>query len=745
MHAFLITTFNKRSNMARTFKGIPSLHRLLESAPVETIKTLVLDVDEAQHAGCFAGVPWAEDDADDAQIDTTRHAALEVALGLKPETAIPLEQHALRILTLSEGRGSEAIGKVSGRIFDTEKLAAFNLQRDGYGRAGWLYLNEETLFDEAENLFYADHYRNLGKMYEAFEVDTNGGTDFEWNATTKAALEQKLQEELELAEPCKIDHIRVSNTRDDGTEYESHLLIVRHAGPLSSVAALKDGRKKPLYYRPAIEATLMFSPQDGVVEVFAESAGVRPVVASAFAVVGLKHDLSDKPLTLKQYNLARFLDSLKLDVPSIPGFDIEFVTIVEAEARPQNLRHRASLKVSPGDDIETVASELFGPDNIFRRAAVISKVVIAVRYSMDGEGKTKTLNITLSDPNRCNLRSNRDPRQRDFGFALLAHWGILQTVRQLDAAEENTIFPALLALYDQREDQISRKYLHTRGIPVDPLLDGGFLVRRGRHNSIDIDLDDGQVQMVPVSPSSTPGHVKYDCPQAGRPIEIPGLMLEYFEIKRDWIEERVVNGLRASLKPVGQPLHDDGLIYLGELNLDSEKVPGYLARQLHDGRVVSNYDTQLRARHDAGTGIVLCAGNTHPSFLGINVVVPLTSMLATGTAAVTIDITRLKSVYVQNKTLARGGLTVDFAVEGNRTATLFVPGKPALTVVGEKQIKIIQRLVDAYRSGNPAVATKDLMDGSGSHSPRQAFRNWNVIADTYIGTVGKRGAWMLLV
>ncbi|HQT83137.1 MAG TPA: hypothetical protein PLW99_03245, partial [Candidatus Paceibacterota bacterium] len=48
--------------------------------------------------------------------------------------------------------------------------------------------------------------------------------------------------------------------------------------------------------------------------------------------------------TLRQYNLSRFLTSLRLDAPTFAGFDIESVTVVEAEVRPQNLKHRASLR-----------------------------------------------------------------------------------------------------------------------------------------------------------------------------------------------------------------------------------------------------------------------------------------------------------------------------------------------------------------------------------------------------------------
>lgn len=259
--------------MAKTFKNIPSLHRLLESAPLESVRDLLLKIDEQGYAACFDDVDWPEADSADDIIEACRLAVLEMAASLQPDAGVPLEQHASRILNLAEGRGVEAVAKVADRIFDSANSLAFEQQRDDYGRAIYLYLHEGELFDDAENLFYADHYRNLGRMYEAFEVDANGGLDFQWDDTVKASLEAKLQQALELPDNCRIDHIRVTGKREDGTEAASHLLIIRHAGPLSSVAAMKDGRKKPMYYRPAIEATLLFSPDEAIVEVFAPALG----------------------------------------------------------------------------------------------------------------------------------------------------------------------------------------------------------------------------------------------------------------------------------------------------------------------------------------------------------------------------------------------------------------------------------------------------------------------------------------
>ena len=111
--------------MAKTFKNIPSLHRLLESAPLESVRDLLLNVDEQDYAACFGDVEWPEADATDDIVEASRLAVLEVAASLQPDAGVPLEQHASRILNLAEGRGVEAVAKVADRIFDSANSAAF--------------------------------------------------------------------------------------------------------------------------------------------------------------------------------------------------------------------------------------------------------------------------------------------------------------------------------------------------------------------------------------------------------------------------------------------------------------------------------------------------------------------------------------------------------------------------------------------------------------------------------------------
>lgn len=727
--------------MTKTYKNIPSLHRLLESAPVESLHLFVAAVDDGKYADCFSDVLWPGDEADEAADDAARHKLLEIAVDLEADVAVPLEAQSQRLLALSESRGVEAIARVSEKIFSTSDESALDDQKDDYGRAIWLYVHQGQLFDEAENLFYADHYRNFGKMYEAFEIDADAKVDFVWDDKIKAELEKKIEERLELKGPCTITHIAI----DGKDDRKLHLLIVRHAGPLSSVAEIKDGRKRPIYYRPANEATLLYSPQDGVIEVFADSVGIRPVLASGFAEAGLHHDISGRPLTFKQYNLSRFLSSLQLPVVAVDGFEIDRAAVVEADARPQNLKHRVSLKVTIDDDIDAVANSELGPDNVFRRAAAISRVVIAVRHSRDDDGKKRTLNISLSDPNRCNLRSNRNPNLREFGYALLEQWGIMQQVRALSIEEEISIFPALIEVYDQRGVEISGRFFVERGITqLELLIAGGFITRRGREKSYAVDLDDGQVQLVPVKKSKAPDMHEYQCPKTNLPVLIPSIWMDRFETKSQWIEERVVKGLQKALTLNGKAILEGQLITLGQLSLQGESIPAYLAFGLADDKQRDLLDQMLRARHSAGFGIVFSAGKVCPQFLGPNVVMWAGEHLTSVGDSIQYNFDAIKMAFNQAKVLMAGATTVLLLTSPDkRSLTLIIPGKPAWTVSGFVQMEMLRRLVAAHPH---PVATKNLRPHSDETEaspagPDKVFKRYENWRDYIV--MGKKGFWRL--
>lgn len=728
-----------------------SLHRLLETAPLPALASFLSTVEDGEHATIFDVLPW-DAATDEALKSSFREHLIGITNKLPADAAAPLDRHAQRVLTLAEARGTETINRLADKLSDPVHVDDFRAQLDAIGRSLWMYQHQVDLFDEAECLFYADHYRNFGRMYEAFEIDAEKGMAFVWDDSVKHALETQIQTRLELTGRCTLTHLEVTGKDKDGHKQLQHLVIVRHGGPLSSVAFFEesDGSRGDRYYRPLNEATLLFTPADGVIEVFSSSPSVRQQVAACFADTGLKIDLSDKPLTLKQYNFARFLTSLNLSIPIVHGFDIDRVAVVDIDVRPDNPKHRAGLKVTIDDDVEVVAQELFGQDHLFKRASSIARIVIAVRYTQHETDRTKTLNITLSEPNRCNLRSNRDPVQRDLGYELLASWGILHNVKSMTRTDVHSLFPVLLQLYDQATKEVPGLFFLTRKLDPQALLDCGFIERRGRYVSLHLD-ENGVTHEVAVRSAGRPGVICYAHPVDGRRVELSAEVVDKYSIRRDWLDEIIHKRLKDHLLTVTLTKLDDHLIYLGEMQLGSEIAPCYLARDLRTPSTLQRLDILMRAKSDRGIGIVLSAGRDGPLYLGPNVVAAIADYLADDSSKSLLDVDRIASAFSHGKQMARGGMVVELVKKDSYSATLYIPGKPPLSLAGPKAIGFFQALIDAYRLGSPPVPTKQLMSaaGSASASPSQLFpkKFWASIEGVYVGCPPgvARGHFQLLV
>ena len=737
--------------MTPTFKNGPSLYRLLESAPLTILSEFLTKADKGKFASYFAVVPW-QDKPEESGAGPFRKHLTAVANEMPATAALALDRLAQRALTLAEGRGVEAINLVAEKIFAQERIDAYRTQLSALGRSLWLFLIEYELFDDAECLFHANHFRNFGRMYEAFELDTSADIQLVWNEEVKTTLEVQLKEMLDLPGRCRTTHLQVTERDREGREQVQHLIIVRHGGMLSSVPNFDEieGITDEIHYRPLNEAMLLYLPNDGVIEIISTSPSVRQQIAGCFAENILKMDLSDRPLTLKQYNFSRFLTSLRLDCPAIPGVDIERVAVVDVEARPDNPKHRAGLKVSAEDDIEEVAVALFGPDHLFKRATSLARIVIAVKYTPVGESKAKTLNITLSEPNRCNLRSNRDPVQRDLGYALLSAWNILRSVEPMTPAQEQSAFPTLLQLYDQTSKEVAGQFFLSRKLNLDDLLTAGFIEKCGRFKTLRLE-EEGMIQEVEVRSAGRPGVVCYEHPVDGGHVELPITAVEKYRIKRDWLNEIVLKKLGAILVKAGLQRLDENLILLGQIQLGAEVVPCYLARDLRTPATLQRLDILLRGLSDKGIGVVLTAGRDNPLCLGPNVIMPLVDFITDSADAPLFVTDAIASAFIHGKQLARGGMVLDLIRYSNYTATLYIPGKPTLTLSGPKAVNFFQALVDAYRLGTPAVQTKRLMQaaGSNSSSPSQllGLEFWRSVEGVYVGPPlgAKRGYFQLLV
>lgn len=717
--------------------------RVIEDAKIDLLWSLLIfrENDTQPDFGLPEEVP---DPADFDASTNFREQLIEALSHFDSDDLRPIEQRCQRVRSLADGKGISSLDTIAEKQLDEDVLLEFRSQLDPLCRSIWSYLNARRAFEDAESFYYARQFRDYGRMYDAFEVELEKAVAINAASIDEAALATQITKVLELKTACTVKALDLPAT---AAHPASIMLIVRHGGPLSSVYDHKaDGRRGTIYFRPPNEATLIYTPSSRQIEVCADSAIVRQQVSSAFAEVALRHDVSRKPLTWKRYNLARFRTGFSLPIPTITGYDIRVASVLEAEVRLGTWSRKLSLKVSIDDDIEEVANRYLGSKNVFKRAEEFSKIGIAVAYSKEGDGRERTLNISIAGSKSCNLQSNKDPEERSFGYSLLDAWGIMTAFRQIENGDLRAIFSQLVELYDRVDEQVSGSRLREMGLDPERLIEGGLLERRGRQAVI-LDEDGGTEGEFRVQPSPTLSMLQTVGPFGQSGGTLPAQDLQMYVVNKDWLHETILRLLKPLLHKRASVVVADDLTLLGSMQIDAAEVPLYFARRLDDLKTISQLDVILRAKNSAGVGIVLCASPEMPGYLGPNIVVPILSNLSPMDEELVIARDGLELAYRNNLTLARGGAIPQVLRSGTQSASLHIPGKDPLTLTGAEQIKIFERLVTAHNAGSPDVHVKVLMEGPGTRSPQNAFRSeaWKSINGTYITKGSKRGYWRLMI
>ncbi len=684
--------------------------------------------------------------ADEEAVDAFRDRVVDVLAQRDADELEPLETRARRIRHLAEGKGITSLEVVVGQKLDDECIRLFEDQPDALCRSIWAFVNARGVFEDAESFHYTRQYRDHRRLYDAFEVDLETIMPVGAGKIDTDALVDRLRKELGIKKEvsCTVSTVDLPATE---AHPASVMVIVRHGGRLSSVFHLRDdGRRRAMYYRPPNEVSLIYTPSLRQIEVCADSPVERRRVGEIFAEVTLGHDITGKPLTWKRYNLSRFRTSLRLERPEIEGYDITQVRVLEAEVRLGLWRRKLLLKVTMDDDIEDIAQQYLGARNVLRRADGFSRIGIAVSYSRAGDARKRTLNITVSGTRSCNLQSHKDPEERSLGFALLRAWGILSAFRQIDPTDLRAMFGALVCLHDRVEDEVSGQQLRELGLDPERLIEGGLLERCDRQDVVLIE-DEGMEGEGAIEPSARPGMVRAVGPFGEEAGEIPAEDLDLYAINRGWLHETLLRLIRPLAGRRGaRAAIDPDLTLIGAMEIDGAEVPLYFARRLNDLKTLARLDILMRARNQAGVGIVLSASADHPAHLGPNVVVPILDHLVPSDDEFVLARDGLELAWRGGRELAAGGEVPRVLKSGPQSATLHVPGKPPLVLTGADQIRIFERLVAAALAGSLDVHVKTLMDGTGSRSPQQAFRapTWRDIRDVYIAPGEKRGYWRLV-
>lgn len=703
---------------------------IADTAPMELLRQIVEWQEDETDDQCDFAWPASEDE------DAFRRSVKSLLDEQTIEFLQPIEDRCVRINHLASADGKKSLTHVAKERLSHEQYGTFEAQPNELCRSIWMFLGRQQDFRDAEAFHAVRQYRDHGKMYDAFEVDAGAVTIASVQRMDLGALAGLLTAKLDL--PSKVD-ISTLHLQATPSHRPSLLVIVRHAGPLSSVFHHKvGGQRKTIYFRPSNEASLVWTPDEGLVEACGTSPQVRMSVAETFAEVVFKTDLSKKPLSWRYYDLSRFHASLTLPLPPWDDVEVELAKIIEIEMRLGNWARRLSLRVTVDDNIENTAERWIGGSRLLKRVEGFSRVNLAVKYKRPPNKKTRSLEISFGD-RRSNLQSKASVEDRDLGYRLLQFWGILKRLQPLKYDEIAEILPNLLELHDLPEDEVSGGHLRRSGLDPQRLIDAGVIAFKARQSRILSD-DDGETLI-------ETGERKGEVQAEDHFHEPSGRLLSedtrLYVLKRDWLDEIVLNALRPLVGKGRIENVTEDLISLGTWRGDQQDIPLFLVRRIDHLERLQMADLVLRSRQGGGIGVVLTAVRTPLTHLGPNVVVPLPEILSDGKLD-DAAIADFRQRFAAGRWLAMGGTEVALMSFGNHLAMLYIPGKVPLPVLGSNQIKILDRLVKAHKADSPGVATGHAVDGTGVRSPADAWKS-NVrksVVGVYFEN-SQRGLWRL--
>ena len=696
------------------FRNGAALFRVIEDAPIAHLKEFLCQTDENFEAAAKVAEMALQVELDDYDL---RPRLLKDLNKLAKEDLAPVEVECQRAMGLTEAKGPSALQEIAERNLDNDAHEEFEAQPGDLAKAIWAHARHRKIFDDAVSYKNIRSWRNAGRLFAAFSVDRDPETRrFAASEIDTDKLGTAIGKRLKSSQKLSFSVIELPKV----PEYPpSILVIVRFAGQQTSVATHgKDGERRLIYYLPQDEAVLIYTPSLERIEVAATRAAVRKAVADCFATETLGHDLSAKPLVAVSYDTSRFLETVELSLPDVPGFIVQSAKLTELELRIGDWNTKLGVKVSAKLNLEEVVGRYLAPGKVLRLSLGVSRALLQIRYQGQNDAKEQVLEIVISDGNSCSLNSERDPARREFGRKVLEAWSIMRVFRDLTQEELNAFIPIMAELWELDEKAVKGTFFTSRGIKTE-LLERANLIKRKEVEPLVVEDDDPELE----GPSATDRTV--------------------FAVDLDWVQERLITAVKSILETVAPDDTSAKAIFLGIAKIDEQEVPCYLARGLGELKSFSIIDEFLRARIVLGPGIVFTGSVVGPNLVGANVIIPLSAVWSVD-PTISIDREALAIAFRAGRSLARGAGTLELVIEeGGEAARLHVPGSPPLDLIGEASVQAFRLLVAAAKRGAPPVKAGDLIAASSSTGFQQMIGStrWPVV-ENYVEQVPPR-RWKL--
>jgi hypothetical protein len=377
------------------------------------------------------------------------------------------------------------------------------------------------IFDDEVSYKNIRPWRNAGRLFAAFSVDRDPEAKrFAATEIDTDKLGIAIGKRLKSSRKLSFSVIDLPKVPDYPP---SVLVIVRFAGQQTSVATHgRDGERRLIYYLPQDEAVLIYTPSLERIQVAAARAAVRKAVADCFATETLGHDLSAKSLVSASYDTSRFLKTVVISLPDVPGFTVLSAKLTELELRTADWNTKLGVKVSAKLNMEEVVGRYLAPGKVLSLALGVSKALLRIRYQGQYGAKEQVLEIVISDRNSCSLNSERDPCRREFGRRVLEEWSIMRVFRDLTQEEVSGFIPIMAELWELDEKIQKCTFFTSRGFKRE-LLERANLIKRKEVEPVLVEDDDPELE----GPSPLDRTV--------------------FAVDLDWIEERFFTGVKSIL------------------------------------------------------------------------------------------------------------------------------------------------------------------------------------------------------
>lgn len=328
-----------------------------------------------------------------------------------------------RIQEMTDEAGQWAILHAPGG--DQGRQTLRNLSNP-HERAMWLFLNDPERFRRAEEVRYTDT-RRQGRMWSGFvgprqlvaSRDPASVAQFEERVRT---LFGSRNAKLDLFERSRIG-------RDNRTEQVVQAVIYRDGLPDAGLEFNALGELELHLRRPVFEVAITYDPASGVIEVVAQGVEHRARLARLFAEVILRQGILGLRIPLRQFDLSRLLTPC--DFPSDPEDGIEAVKVTSLKLRPQepepvNLELNADWRSR--HTVHELARQWLIAGNVLQEHFEAVEATISVRLRPTrGSGRRRTVNVTISLPNGCSLKSKTE-KERQICDKYLPRWGVVKDV-----------------------------------------------------------------------------------------------------------------------------------------------------------------------------------------------------------------------------------------------------------------------------------------------------------------------------